>query len=77
MLSKALSIQRLEKELAKEKEKHQRTQRYLDSTLRERNEFERLYTNLTFDFADLSKMKINQFFKYSQQVPTLRLSDTE
>jgi len=67
MPNKSLSVQRLETALAKEREKCDRLQRFLDSTVKERNEFERLYTNLTFDFADLAKLKINQFLKHSRQ----------
>lgn len=77
MPNKSLSIQRLETALAKEREKCDRLQRFLDSTVKERNDFERLYTNLTFDFADLARLKISSFFKHSQEVPTLKLSDKE
>ena len=58
MSSKSLSIQRLEKELAREKEKHERTKRAFDLVVKERNEFDRLYTNLKFDYAEIARIKI-------------------
>ena len=66
MDTKTTTIDMLEKALAREREKHARTQRLLDCVVAERNELDRLYTNLTFDFSDLAKAKIHNFFKYSK-----------
>ena len=58
MQNKPLSTTRLEAELRKEKEAHERTKRAFDGIVRERNEIERVYINLKNDYAELAQLKI-------------------
>jgi hypothetical protein len=64
MQAKPLRVQYLEKELSKERERHDRTKRAFDGLVGERNTLEHQYINLKDDYANLARLKVDKIIRY-------------